>query len=84
MATFVLKKLEAIVGKQQFFELIVDGCSQFDEYCQAIKNNKQYNSELLKIFSLMNQVSLLKMLPQTKFKDITPKKETVKEYEIKS
>lgn len=84
MATFVLKQLEAVVGKQQFFELVVDGSSQFDNYCRAIKDNKQYYSELLKIFALMNLVSQLKMLPQTKFKDITPKKETVKEYEIKS
>ena len=83
MSIFVLKKLEAVVGKQQFFELVVDGNSQFDEYCQAIKGNKQYYSELLKIFTLMNQVSQLKMLPQTKFKDITPNKETVKEYEFK-
>jgi hypothetical protein len=84
MSTFVLKKLKAVVGKQQFFELVVDGNSQFDEYCTAIKDSKQYYSELLKIFTLMNQVSQLKMLPQTKFKDITPKKETVKEYEFKS
>jgi len=84
MSTFVLKKLEAVVGKQQFFELIVDESSQFDDYCQAIKDNKQYYSELLKIFTLMNQVSQLKMLPQTKFKDITPNKESVKEYEFKS
>lgn len=84
MTTFVLKKLEAVIGKQQFFELVVDGSSQFDHYCLEIKDNKQYYSELLKIFTLMNQVSQLKMLPQTKFKDITPTKETVKEYEIKS
>lgn len=84
MSTFVLKKLEAVVGKQQFFELIVDNSSQFNEYCQAIKDNKQYYSELLKIFTLMNMVSQLKMLPQTKFKDITPNKELVKEYEFKS
>lgn len=84
MSTFVLKKLEAVVGKQQFFELVVDDNSQFNDYCEAIKDNKQYYSELLKIFTLMNQVSQLKMLPQTKFKDITPNKESVKEYEFKS
>ncbi len=84
MATFVLKKLEAVVGKQQFFELIIDGNSQFDEYCKTIINHKQYYSELLKIFTLTNLVSQLKMLPQTKFKDITPDKETIKEYEFKS
>lgn len=84
MSTFVLKKLEAVVGKQQFFELVVDDKSQFNDYCKAIKDNKQYYSELLKIFTLMNMVSQLKMLPQTKFKDITPNKESVKEYEFKS
>jgi len=84
MSTFVLKKLEAVVGRQQFFELVVDDNSQFNDYCQTIKDNKQYYSELLKIFTLMNMVSQLKMLPQTKFKDITPNKELVKEYEFKS
>jgi len=84
MSTFVLKKLEAVVGKQLFFELVVDDNSQFDDYCEAIKGNRQYYSELLKIFTLMNQVSQLNMLPQTKFKDITPNKESVKEYEFKS
>ena len=84
MSTFVLKKLEAVVGKQQFFELIVDGNSQFDEFCAEVKDNKQYYSELLKIFTLMNQVAQLKMLPKTKFRDITPAKEDVKEYEFKS
>jgi putative component of toxin-antitoxin plasmid stabilization module len=84
MSTFVLKKLDAVVGKQSFFELVIDDNSQFNDYCQGIKNNKQYYSELLKIFTLMNLVSQLKMLPQTKFKDITPNKESVKEYEFKS
>ena len=84
MSTFVLKELKAIFGKQQFFELIIDGNSQFDNYSKEIKENKQYYSELLKIFTLMDQVAQLKMLPQTKFKDITPKKESVKEYEFKT
>lgn len=84
MPTFVLKKLDAVVGKQSFFELVIDDNSQFNEYCLSIENNKQYYSELLKILTLMNLVSQLKMLPQTKFKDITPNKESVKEYEFKS
>ena len=84
MSIFVLKKLEAVTGKQQFFELVVDGKSQFDSYCQKVKENNQYYSELLKIFTLMNLVAQLKMLPKTKFRDITPAKEDVKEYEFKS
>jgi putative component of toxin-antitoxin plasmid stabilization module len=31
----------------------------------------------------MNQVADLKRLPKDKFRDITPKKETIKEFEIK-
>ena len=83
MTTFVLRKLDAVVGRQQFFELVA-GNSQFDSFCEEIRERKQYYSELLKIFTLMDLVSQLKMLPKTKFRDITPKNETVKEYEFKS
>lgn len=84
MSIFVLEKLKAIVGKQDFYELYIDGESQFREFCKKIKENKQYHIELIKIFALMSLVAELKMLPQNKFKDITPSKEDVKEYEFKS
>ena len=84
MSIFVLKKLHAVVGKQLFFELIIDGESQFSKFCKEVKDNNQYHIELLKIFTLMNLVAELKMLPQNKFKDITPYKTDVKEYEFKS
>ncbi|MBS1644645.1 MAG: hypothetical protein JST36_06350 [Bacteroidetes bacterium] len=84
MSKFVLRKIEAISGVQEFFELIVNGSGQFSAYCMEIEQTKQYYSELLTIFALMDLVAKLKMLPQTKFKDITPNKELVKEYEFKS
>lgn len=84
MSTFVLKKIESVIGKQDFFELVEDGNSQFDDFCEEIKQTKQYYSELLTIFTLMNLVAQIRMLPAKKFKDITPKNEQVKEYEFKS
>lgn len=84
MTTFVLKELEAVKGKQKFFELLVDGKSQFANFCSELKTNTQYFSELLTVFALMEQVAQLRMLPKTKFRDITPKKELVKEYEFKT
>jgi putative component of toxin-antitoxin plasmid stabilization module len=84
MPIFALKKIEAIVGKQEFFYIIIDRKSQFESFCDAIKNNSQYVSELKTILTIMDLVANLQSLPKTKFKDITPPKETVKEYEFKS
>ena len=84
MATFVLKEIEAVKGKQKFFELFVDGESQFGDFCSELRSNKQYFSELLTILALMDRVAQLKMLPKSKFRDITPKKTSVKEYEFKT
>ena len=84
MPIFALKKIEAIVGKQEFFDIIIDSESQFESFCDAIKNNSQYVSELKTLLTNMDLVANLQSLPETKFKDITPVKETVKEYEFKS
>jgi putative component of toxin-antitoxin plasmid stabilization module len=39
---------------------------------------------LITAFGRMNQVSNLQRLPEQKFRDITPRKEVVKEFEIKT
>jgi len=84
MPIFALKKIETIVGKQEFFEIIIDNKSQYDAFYFTIKDNKQYVSELKTLLTNMDMVANLQSLPETKFKDITPAKETVKEYEFKS
>lgn len=84
MHTFALKKIEAVVGKQQFFELVIDSESQYKKFSEEIENNPQYFSEHKTILAYMNLVANLNMLPKTKFRDITPAKEKVKEYEFKS
>lgn len=84
MSIFALKKIEAIDGKQEFFEIIIDGKSQYEDFCDKIKDNQQYSSELKSILSYMDLAANLVRLPAKKFKNITPKKELIKEYEFKS
>ena len=87
MPTFALQKIEAIKGKQEFDKLIVDGKCPFDEFEKGLE--KQYVSELVGIYSNMQDVADLKTLPPTKFHfyDLDKKKKNkdgVREFEFKS
>lgn len=84
MANFAVEHIEQVIGRINFYHLIVDGANQYKEFEEQLLQHGGYESELNKIPVLMQQVSEGKTLPSTKFKDITPKKETVKEYEIKT
>ena len=64
MPTFALKRIEAVVGKQQFDKLIVDGTCPFDEF---EKTMIQYKSEIKTLYAYMNMVANLRSLPETKF-----------------
>lgn len=82
---FELKKLGPVVGKQQFYCLVVDKINQYDDFFELIKDNSQYVSEHKTILTYMNLVSNLHgLLPKQKFREITPAKDKVKEYEFKS
>ncbi len=83
MAKFSLKLIDSIEGKQKFYKLIQNDVCPFDNFQIEIENSN-YLSELLTIYAYMEMVSNLKTLPNTKFRDITPDKSLVKEYEIKS
>lgn len=84
MCKFALKKIEAINGKQEFDKLEINGICQFDEFENELKGNKKYKAELVSIYAYMEEASINNTLPEKKFKDITPAKETVKEYEFRS
>ena len=84
MPIFGLRKIIAVAGKQDFFELLIDNESQFEKYFEEVKTNSQYYSEFKTILAYMNLVAELRMIPKEKFKDITPEKDKVKEYEFKS
>jgi len=84
MGTFVLRKISSLRGFQTFYKLYIDDKCQFDEFESSIKNNERLKNELAKIYAYMEFVANGVSLPSSKFKDITPKKQTVKEYEFKS
>lgn len=84
MPNFALINIDTINGKQVFEKLVVDDVCPFDEFERSIESNKKYYNELGSIYNYMEQLANGASLPETKFKDITPRKETVKEYEFKS
>ena len=82
---FTLRKLKAIQGRQEFDELVIDDLGQLELFEQEIRaKHSQYQTELEMIFLYMQYVADGRSLNDTKFRDITPKGETVKEYEFKS
>src|SRR5690606_261405 len=73
-----------IKGRVHFNKLEIDGLCPFDGFCEEIKQEGNLKGQLITIFSRIEQIANLQRLPATKFRDITPKKETVKELEIKT
>lgn len=81
MSKFALQNIDAVQGKQSFEKLLVDGVAPFDTFENTLE--KKYKKNLAKIYFYMDEVANNRALPCTKFKDVTPKKESVKEYEFK-
>lgn len=82
MSKFAIEKIKSIKGRQSFYDLKVNGVCQFEAFSNGIED--QYKSELVTLNARMDLVANLNRLPKTKFRDITPKKESVKEYEFKT
>lgn len=81
MPKFALQFVEAVKGNQTFEKLVVDGVSPFDVFENKLE--VKYRRSLEKIYYYMNEVANNMALPSSKFKDVTPDKENVKEYEFK-
>lgn len=85
MSKFTLNKIEELEAKQDIFKLAVNNSCLFDKFEKEIEARGQYEEELYSIYSLIEDVANNKLLPKTKFRDITiGKKDNVKEYEFKS
>jgi hypothetical protein len=84
MRKFATEIFEAVKGKQTFEKLLVDGICLIDEFENKIRQNKQYISELTRIFSHMDLLANGSSLPKTKFREIKGSKSAVKRYEFKS
>ena len=65
MRNFELKKFESIVGKQDFYDLKINGLSQYEEFNKIINTDYlAYKTEVFTMFSYMDLVSNLKTLPK--------------------
>lgn len=65
MSTFATRNIEAVVGKQVFQKLVVDGRCPFDEFEETyMKTNP---SEIASIYAIMTNVANLRAVPKTKF-----------------
>ncbi len=82
MLKFALQKIDAVVGKQQFDKLLIDGNAQFDEFEKNLE--QQYKSELIGIYNTMNNVANLKTVPKEKFHYYNKEKGDYREFEYKS
>lgn len=80
MPTFALEKIKAVVGKQEFVKLIIDGKCPFDEFEANV--DKRYRPEIASLYSYMNDVSNLRSLPEQKFHPYD--NGTPREYEFKT
>jgi putative component of toxin-antitoxin plasmid stabilization module len=86
MHIFALKSIEGIVSKQQVDMLVENEVCYFEEFETELKTrkNQKFINELGHVFTIVERLANCESLPQKKFKDITPRKETVREYEIKT
>lgn len=85
MGKYSLSEIECIEGKQRIYKLHIETSCMLDEFEKEIEHRGQYEDELSGIYSLMEDIANNKLLPKTKFRDISiNKKDKVKEYEFKS
>lgn len=85
MPTFALQKIGEIKGKINFFYLKVDDKIQFLEFEEQIKNEGNLVSELATIQARMQEMAEMRNpMPEKKCRDLTPKGDPVKEYELKT
>ncbi len=83
MPIFTVRKVAAVQAKQALDELEIDGAGQLAEFERTLQD-KQFLSEFRTLLTYMEYVSNGNSLPDTKFKDVTPTGERIKEYEFKS
>jgi hypothetical protein len=95
MPIFADKIIKAIKGKQVFKQLVIlaegvkiaeikleEEKGEFDLYEERLED--KYKSSFRTIMTYMNLVADNCSVPKEKFKNVTPEKETVQEYEFKA
>jgi hypothetical protein len=85
MPIFALQEIEEIKGKIKFFLLTIDGESQYEAFEAQIQAEGNLNRELITVQVRMQEMAEMRHpMPNTKCRDLTPKKDPVKEYELKT
>lgn len=84
MYIFALHEITEIRGKFKFFKLFVNETCEYDEFEKEIINQGNLLKELTTVIARMHEIADLKTIPKNKFRDITPKNDSTKEYEIKT
>lgn len=94
MSNFATKSIRAVKGKQQFRQLVI--LSTYENKQEKIEKEKgqldiyeesleiRYQPLFNRVLSIINAVANCESLPQNQWKNVTPKKESIKEYEIKA
>ena len=83
MPKFAIERIQVINCRQEFDQLFIDGEGQLDSFEKDL-DGTTYQSEFKTLLTYMEYLGNNKSLPKTKFRDVTPKGEKIKEYEFKS
>lgn len=83
MLKFTTERIEAIHCRQGFDQLIINGNGQLDLFEKDLSDTT-YQSEFKTLLAYMEYLGNNGSLPKTKFRDVTPQCEKIKEYEFKS
>ena len=84
MTTFALKYIDKVAGRVKIFKLLVNNKCEYDEFENQVQTEGSYSAELVTIQTRLQDIADGNLLPKEKFRNITPKKELIKEYEIKT
>ncbi|MEX2232315.1 MAG: hypothetical protein WD824_09150 [Cyclobacteriaceae bacterium] len=83
MPKFALSDIPEVKGLIRFKKLLINDVCQYDQFFDQIRKEGNLSKQLIGLLNNLNQVANLKRLPKEKFRDITPAKDPVKEFEIK-
>lgn len=84
MSKFDVKRCNNINGKIAFFKLIENEKCHWDEFCKEIQREGTWAEQLDSLISQMDDKANMKLLPETKYRDIDTGVPGVKCYEFKS
>lgn len=82
MGSFALKVIAESLEKNKIYKLFENGVCEFDNFIDSV--DKRYPKEVDKIFYTIDLLATGYSFAQDRFKEITPVKEFVNEFEIKT